>query len=740
VRLAFGLGAEKLGVMTLRHPLPVLIVIMSLTVILGFALLRLQFEGDVMRLVDQRTQSWADYQTISSDFPGAMPDLFVLASSDTKPPSQQWLGRLQDLQLDLQLVSGVASVQSVFSLRQPDGSGGSRPVLNPFDDLMAEGDLISLTRSNPMVPLFLRPGQGLALLSLSLRDAHGTETAELTRTIAEISDLVARSGIEAEVSGRSAAQIETSAVIQRDLLKMVGLSILVGWIVGLLIFSDIRAVLITNLVAPAAMIWTAGVYGAIGVPLDSATVILPLLAAIIAFADAVHIVVPLQHRIQSGQAIRDALSGVIGDVGPATALTSMTTAVAFGSLAFAGGGLVNMAIMGVVAVVLAWVSVMTLCPLLCLVLARRGLGEMRLASVMVSRRFWAFAHVCIAYRWPVAISALALCSGLVVTQTQFRSIHQPTSYFPAESAFLQADRNLSAAFSGSSTILVRVPLAQVGDPSHVENLERISQWHDAIAAVTDDGAVWSRALLDQDLIASLPDDAADISPDAAHALIAIRHQWGASDEDVGALKDRIGSAVALLPGGNAALVSGVTLVISEGARDNIDQLRAGLFLSVLLAACLVAVASSSLSAGAGTGLAVLLCVLLVLTFGSMPHGLVNYGLVVALIISAGIAIDDGIHLINYARHSPYFETSQPKAYAQAVEQAGAAIVFSSVILIASMSVTQFAEMPAIRSIGREIIAALCVALVLTLTVVPAVALAVRDLLNLGNTRGRDTND
>ena len=72
--------------------------------------------------------------------------------------------------------------------------------------------------------------------------------------------------------------MEMSQVIKRDLFKMVGLSILVGWAVGLLIFSDIRAVLITNLVAPTAMFWTAGVYALLGIPFDSATVILPLLA------------------------------------------------------------------------------------------------------------------------------------------------------------------------------------------------------------------------------------------------------------------------------------------------------------------------------------------------------------------------------------------------------------------------------------------------------------------------------
>lgn len=735
MKLGFGFGAERLGLLTVSNPIPVLVGVIALSSWLFYHLFHLSFDGDLLRLMDHETESWAEFQTIADDFPGAMPDVFVLAASDETPPGADWLARLQDLQLDLQLLGGVAGVQSVFSLRVPEGADGSRPLLNPFDEAVRGADLAELAAQNPAMTQFLRPDLGLALLVITLAGTHKADTALAAQTLHEMAEVIGGSGVEAGIAGRAAAQREVARMIETDLLKMVVLSVLVGLVVAAVMFSDLRAVAITNLVAPVAMLWTAGFYAALGVALDSATVILPLLAAIIAFADAVHLVVPLQRRLQRGAAVGDALRQVLRDVGPATALTSMSTAVAFGSLALAGGGLAHMALMGLGAVALAWLSVMTLCPLLCLALGRRGLGHTRLAGAFDSVSFWRFSRVAIRGRWPLTAVAVVVTAGLVLAQAQFRSGHEPTEYLPAGSAVMQTDRALNAAFAGASTLLVRVPLPVPGAPLHPDNLARLASWQGAIAAQTDADAVWSRARLDPALLALLPADAADLSPGATHALIAVRHAWGAAGAEGIALKARVRDAVAPLSGGEAAVISGVGVMIDEGATANIDKLRNGLFLSAVLAAGLIALASGSLAAGFGTALAVTLSILLVLSLGALPDGLVNYGLVVALIISVGVAIDDGIHLVNYARHSGQ---TGPGAYADAVQRAGAAIVLSSVILIASLAVTQAAEMPAIRSTGRQIISALVIALGLTLTVTPAATLVAGDVLGWvrGKLRGR----
>ena len=727
VKSGFGFGAERLGILTLRFPSTMAIAIIFLSAILGFALPKLQFEGDVLRLMDQSTQSWKDFETISADFPTAMPDLFVLASSDSRPPSPEWLQRLHDLHLDLQLFDYVTSVQSLNTLQKPDGSGGTQPLFDPFSDTLSSSRVLSLATENPVVSLFFRPELGLSLMSLSLRDAHVTDTAETARRIIEISERVAISGLKAEIGGRSASQVEVANVIQRDLTKMVLLSVLFGWSITFLIFNDIRAVLITNLVSPVAMIWTAGAYAGLGISLDAATVILPLLAAIIAFADAVHVVLPLQRRLKKGERPKEAIIAVIRVVGPATALTSMTTALAFGSLVLAGTGLLNMAIMGVVAVILAWIAVMTLCPLLCLLVGGRGLGETRLNSFLDASGAWQLVHRAINFRTGVVTMSLLVAVVLIIAQAQFRSVHQPAAYFAADSTFIEVENKVNASFSGNTNLLVRVPLPVGENSSSHLNLERLAQWHDAISDEVDPASVWSRARLNRDLAAALPNNAGDLSPDGRFGMIAVRHHWPISDGETAALKATIERSIETLPGQNEVLISGIAVVTSEGTKTNIDRLRWGLFLSAGLTAGLVAIASGSIAAGVGTGLAVLLSILLVLTFGSWPDSTVGYGLVVALIVSVGIAIDDGIHLVNFAQQDAHFGSDAQRAYSNAVEKAGVAIVVSSIILIVSLFVTQFAEMPATRSIGREIMAALAVAMVLTLVVVPCAALSTRDL-------------
>lgn len=187
------------------------------------------------------------------------------------------------------------------------------------------------------------------------------------------------------------------------------------------------------------------------------------------------------------------------------------------------------------------------------------------------------------------------------------------------------------------------------------------------------------------------------------------------------------TAVASLPGGDSAQISGASTVVAAVALGDIERLRAGLFLSVGLAAGLVALLSRSLAAGVAIGVSVLLSTLIVLVGSAAWTSTVSYGLVVALIIAVGIAIDDGIHLVNVARTSEDRGAIPQAAWIDAVSRTGGAIFVTSLILMVTLSVTQVASMPALRSIGRELILALAAALVLTLAVFAPTAILVERL-------------
>lgn len=341
--------------------------------------------------------------------------------------------------------------------------------------------------------------------------------------VARVTELARSSGLTVRMAGASVVQREISDTLLRDMLRMIALSTLVGWTMGLLVFSDFRAVLITNIISPVAMIWTAGFAAMTGQAFDSITIVLPLLASVIAFADSVHLIVPLSKRLAEGQKLRAAIASVLRQVGPATALTSMTTALAFGSLALAGGGMTRVAWLGVAAVILAWLAVITLGPLLCLMLGHRGLGTAHFNSARFQGHLRKLAEKTL-FAGPL-IGAGALIAGvvLVIAASQLPSEHLPSDYLPRTSEARAAEVELERYFSGSLSILLAMPLAVADDPTHPDNLTQLLDWQSALEDASEGDHVWSRARLPEDLIQQLPEYMPDLSRDGERMLIVISH-------------------------------------------------------------------------------------------------------------------------------------------------------------------------------------------------------------------------
>lgn len=717
-----GLGLERLGLWSLRFPRVFALLLLVFTGGLVMALPGLRFQGDILAQIDEGGPLWQEYETLSDDFAFAAPDIYVVFEAPgTGDDLGQWLARQSRLVLDLRLTPGVGDVQSLFSLREIEGDAMA-PLFDPQTDSLTPGGLAQIADQRPDVALFLDASGPVSRMAIAMDRQTASQASRSDRLVAQVDRLVQASGLSAQLAGRAVMQRDMSRTLLSDLLRMVVLSIVVGWVVGFLIFTDMRAVIVTNVVSPIAMVWTAGFAALTGQALDPLSVILPLLASIIAFADAVHLVVPLQRRLADAPSPRMATRDIVQEIGPATALTSMTTALAFGSLALAGGEMTRIAGLGVAAVILAWIAVMTVTPLLCLALARKGLGSARFGSDGFRARFRTYAEHTVRAKVWIASLALVATVVLVVAADHLPSEHVPEDYVPLGSDIREAEDLLQSAFSGSLSLLVSMPLAVPGDPSDPENRDRLRDWHEAIEAASPGDAVWSRARLPEALASLIPENGPDISRDGESLLIVINHGWRESGTDSLARVARLRAAVAGLAGGEEARISGVSAVVAEAAIEDIEQLRRGLYLSVVLAAGLVALLCRNLAAGAALGLSVLLSVLTVLVGGALWGGVVSYGLTVALIVSVGIAIDDGIHLINRAGGRAGHGTITPERWCRSAGRTGGAIVVSSVILIVTISVTQFTEMPALRSIGREVMLAMAVALGLTLTVIVPLAL------------------
>ena len=136
-------------------------------------------------------------------------------------------------------------------------------------------------------------------------------------------------------------------------------------VMAILLFRGLAAVVIVALAPSLGVFWTMGIVRYLGFqdnPFND--VVLPVLLSLVGLTDGVHLMVQIRRHCAAGMSPKSASIAGIREVGLACALTSLTTAIGFGSLALARHEVVHeFGWSCVVGVVLTFVAVITVIPL-----------------------------------------------------------------------------------------------------------------------------------------------------------------------------------------------------------------------------------------------------------------------------------------------------------------------------------------------------------------------------------------
>lgn len=104
-------------------------------------------------------------------------------------------------------------------------------------------------------------------------------------------------------------------------------------VLAAILFRGWAALLISAAGPALGLYWTFGLLSLFERPINDLTaVILPVLLGMVGFTDSVHLVAHLRQRRAEGESPEEASAGTLRTVGPACWMTSLTTAIGFGSL------------------------------------------------------------------------------------------------------------------------------------------------------------------------------------------------------------------------------------------------------------------------------------------------------------------------------------------------------------------------------------------------------------------------
>lgn len=223
-------------------------------------------------------------------------------------------------------------------------------------------------------------------------------------------------------------------------------------LLSVILFRGVSAVVIVALAPALGVFWTLGFIRYLEFQFNPFNdVVLPVLVALVGFTDGVHLMVQIRRERAAGLNAYEAAKVGVSKVGLACFLTSLTTAVGFGSLALAHHELVReFGYCCVIGVTLSFASVVLSIPLTCSTwLGRRihiGYGKGYVDKNL--SRIGGVVEFVLRHRNWVSVSGIILSLTCFFVSLSLRPDDRQSNILPTKSEASVAIRKLDAAMGG----------------------------------------------------------------------------------------------------------------------------------------------------------------------------------------------------------------------------------------------------------------------------------------------------
>ena len=223
-------------------------------------------------------------------------------------------------------------------------------------------------------------------------------------------------------------------------------------VMSLILFRGFMSVLIVSLAPIMGVFWTMGYCNYLGYENNPfMEVILPILVSLVGLTDGVHLMVTTRKLRAAGLSTLEASRKALSQVGLACALTSLTTAIGFGSLVLADHEFIQQfGVSCVIGVVLCFLAVVTVIPLACSSWMGKNIHvgiEKSLVDQNLDRISQVVLWVLPRKKW-ISVVAIAATVLLVGTSLTLRPDERISNSMPASSEAAIAFAKLDKALGG----------------------------------------------------------------------------------------------------------------------------------------------------------------------------------------------------------------------------------------------------------------------------------------------------
>jgi hypothetical protein len=323
------LGAERVGLISLRYPWLSLIILAALTIAAVLGIERIKVDDSLSQLFRSDTAEFRQFEEVTRRFPSSEFDVLLVVEGRNLMQRGS-IEKLRDLVTDVQLIDGVRGLISLFSARQPPEGNQIPKALFP-EELPEGAEYAALKQrvlSNEIIRGKLLSEDGtLALVVLSL-DPAIVQTKGLNDTIGEIRKTMAEdlagAGLTSQLSGVPVMQLEIRTAVERDRLVYNTIGFVAGCLIAILFFRRVSFMIIAAAPPLIAILLSLGALGWLDFRLNMFLNVMTPLIMVISFSDSMQLTFAARDRLIAGEDKHQAFRHAVLTVGPACELTHCT--------------------------------------------------------------------------------------------------------------------------------------------------------------------------------------------------------------------------------------------------------------------------------------------------------------------------------------------------------------------------------------------------------------------------------
>jgi len=669
------------------------------------------------------------------------------------------LQKLIDIEEDLLALEGLsdARVNSIHTgdniLATDDGLDVRRFYTEAPADQEGADRIALAVRGNDMIAGRLVSGdERTALIILELPESGFSR--DLYDQIQRIAD--DRSGPETlHIAGRPIVEGTLAALGPADMARMGPLVLLVITIVLLLVLRQVRRTIITMSVVVASTIWAFGLMSALGVPMYSVSIMIPVMLIAIGVAYAIHLYNQIDHFVREtpGASRREIAEDAITVISSPALFAALTTVAGFVSLVTSQVYPVKyFGLFTAFGVFASFMLTMLLVPAGIMAFGNRAVSK---AASARNARAERLPEHGLGARFADALKAhprlVYLATAILVAVSAFgiSRVWINTSFlanFDSKSAIVRTDAFVNEHFGGTSSLNV---ILEAGEPDTFKDpelLRLMDGLQTGALELENVGDTISLTTYLRRLHSSMnaADPAFDVIPDSSDlvAQYLLLYEMSGDPDNLWKVVDvdfKSANITIQMKSDDTRTIQRVIDYVdaqaSEFARLGITIRYAGsgykslifsdlilqgqmssLGLSVLIVFILVSFMFRSLLLGAISTIPVLISI--AVNFGVM--GLLNVPLTTstALIssIAVGIGVDYAIHLITHYREALRALGNEEKAARFSMSHTGRAVLLNAAIVISGFMVMVFSVFPPNRQVGLLVSLNMLTAFLATVTI------------------------